>query len=89
MAVIDTAFWPALKALFFFLHDARHSETVRQVLRGISFCVVAVLVLATVNLAWKHGDDMQTVLPEFLTTWPTARVTECFKLMSLWGFLME
>ena len=29
------------------------------------------------------------MLPEFLTTWPTARVTECFKLMSLWGFLME
>ena len=32
---------------------------------------------------------MSSVLPEFLTTWPTARVTECFKLMSLWGFLME
>jgi len=89
VALVDTAFWPLLKMLFFYVHDHRHSEARRSVLRGISLCCVAVLSLSCVRMAANHEQEMSSVLPEFLTTWPTARVTECFKLMSLWGFLME
>jgi len=89
VALIDTAFWPFLKAYFFYVHDARHNPTCRTVLRGISACVFGILFFMALRMAWNHEQEMSSVLPEFLTTWPTARVTECFKLMSLWGFLME
>ena len=62
VAVVDTLFWPSLKALFFFVHDARHSETARTVLRGASACTLAVLILSTLRMAWNHEQVRQWVM---------------------------
>ena len=41
------------------------------------------------GFAWRYADDALPVLSEFFKTWPAARITEVFKLMSFWGLLLE
>ena len=60
---------------------------------------VVLLVLApfTIALTWvllsagtsHHLETLLSVSNEFLSTWPSARVFEAFKLMSLWGLLTD
>lgn len=55
----------------------------------------ALLGAALILLGWmslsaaRHSEELSLVMHEFLTTWPTARLTETFKLMSLHGLLLE
>lgn len=56
VAVIDTGFWPVLKALFFFAHNEHHSEAARSVLRGMTLCLVAAASLACLGLASNHEE---------------------------------
>ena len=65
--------------------DERCWRFLRYVLLGILGCL---LMWVTFSAA-KHHQDVSTILSEFLSTWPAARVTETFKLMSLWGVLVE
>lgn len=37
----------------------------------------------------RYASDAFPVLSEFFQTWPAARITEVFKLMSFWGLLLE
>ena len=88
--------YQALKAVFFVLHDpecaarlARVPDRARLALKGV---LVGALVLGLILMlvhAWRYAMDAVPVLSEFFQTWPAARITEVFKLMSFWGLLLE
>ena len=99
VALVDTAFWPLLKRLFLCIEDrlanydeseAQHTQALWRrlavlVCTPIGLCVMWVLLSA----GGSHAQQLSVVLHEFASTWPTTRLTEMFKLMSMWGLLTE
>jgi hypothetical protein len=100
VALIDTAFWPLLKSIFYFVEDLWSGRSPIKLLNELSeraWCWVraVLLSLALLVVLWlslsaaRHRQQLDGCLNEFLTTWPSARFIETFKLMSLWGILIE
>ena len=96
VAVLDVLLWPALKAVFFLWHDpanqarlARVPPRARLALRCLGLGGLVLVLLLTLVHAWRYANDALPVLSEFFKTWPAARITEVFKLMSFWGLLLE
>ena len=97
VAVIDSTFWPVLKALFYMVEDLWSGRSQCGVMGGAVWRLMRVVLVGLFStlLIWmsisaaKHVGQLGDVLHEFLTTWPAARVTETFKLMSMWALLVE
>ena len=96
VAVIDTAFWPLLKRAFYFVEDVISGrdrlglpDCLWRLLRYLLIALGAALLTWVCISVARHHRDLASIFSEFLSTWPTARVTETFKLMSLWGVLFE
>lgn len=96
VAVLDVLLWPALKAVFFVFHDpacaarlVRVPPRARLALKLVGLGGLLLVVLLTLMHAWRYANDTVPVLSEFFKTWPAARITEVFKLMSFWGLLLE
>ena len=96
VAVVDTAFWPVLRQAFYVAEDVLSgrdrlglSEHAWRVLRSVLLGLFAVLVVWVFVSAARHHQDLTVCFEEFLSTWPAARVTETFKLMSGWALLVE
>ena len=96
VASLDVLLWPALKAVFFLWHDpanqarlARVPPRARLALRCLGLGGLVLVLLLTLVHAWRYANDALPVLSEFFKTWPAARITEVFKLMSFWGLLLE
>jgi hypothetical protein len=100
VALIDTAFWPLLKSIFYFVEDLWSGRSPIKLLNELSeraWCWVraVLLSLALLVVLWlslsaaRHRQQLDGCLNEFLTTWPSARFIETFKLMSFWGTLVE
>jgi len=95
VAIIDTAFWPLLKPAFFFfqarLHHTQYYHDRKRWLRVLW----ALLFAFTLGVLWvaisasRHVGELTGGVFEFLSTWPSARMTEAFKLMVLWGMLRD
>ena len=99
VAVVDTTFWPLLKLLFLWLEErlSKEDESEAEHNRAL-WQRLALLVLApfALGVAWlllsaggQHSEELERVAHEFLSTWPTTRLTEAFKLMSVWGLLTD
>ena len=58
-------------------------------LRYLLLALLGALLLWVALSVAKHHQDVHVLFSEFLSTWPAARVTETFKLMSLWGVMVE
>ena len=91
VALIDTCFWPVLKAAFLWFYDRRYTGKgeLRRTARLVLACLAGLAALWVLASAWRHWDEAGDVLSEFVTTWPAARVTEAVRLMALWGLLVE
>lgn len=91
VALVDTVLWPVLKAIFLFFYDHRYSQRkeLRRWVRIVNVGLVGATTLWTLASAFRHWEELGAVLTEFLSTWPAARVTEAFRLMALWGLLVE
>ena len=89
VALIDIMFWPLLKMAFFFFYDERHSGKLRHAILVTAAVFAGATLLWVLISSWSHAQEVQACFYEFLSTWPAARVTEAFKLMSLWGLLIE
>lgn len=96
VAILDTAFWPLLKAAFYLVEDVLSGrdrlgldDRLWRILRYLLLSLLGCLLLWCSVSAAKHHQDVMTILTEFVSTWPAARATETFKLMSLWGVLVE
>lgn len=95
VAVIDTAFWPLLKRIFYFFEDLWSGRTHQLSDAAWRWLRHIMLGLALICLGWiaasaaRHPAELNNVLNEFFSTYPAARLTETFKLMSLWGILVE
>jgi hypothetical protein len=96
VAVIDTAFWPLLKRIFYFFEDLWSGRSHQWMSEAAWMCIKrTLLALALLCLGWiaasaaRHPQELGNVLHEFFSTYPAARLTETFKLMSLWGLLVE
>ena len=96
VAVIDTAFWPLLRRIFYFVEDlwsgrshAWMPEAAWMCLRRTLLALALLLIGFIAASAARHTDELNNVLHEFFSTYPAARLTETFKLMSLWGLLVE
>ena len=95
VAVVDTAFWPLLKRIFYFFESlwsgrARRLPDVAWLwLRRGLFLLLLGAGASTFISAARHPQQLSNVLNEFFTTYPAARITETFKLLSLWAILVE